>query len=180
MIYIALLRGINVSGHNLIKMADLRQMFTDMGFRSVQTYIQSGNVLFESEDEAEPLRRQIEDQISTVFGMSVPVVLRTAAELRQIIDDCPFSAAEREGGGLYVSLLAQAPSQDGLDRLPAPQSGPDQFRVLGREVYILCGQSYHKSKLTNQFFEQKLRVATTSRNWQTMGRLSDMAAELKT
>lgn len=175
MIYIALLRGINVSGHNLIKMTDLRQLFTEMGFGSVQTYIQSGNVLFESnEREAEPLRRRLEEQIEARFAMSVPVILRSGAELRQIIAACPFLPGAGEEGSLYVSLLADSPTPENLARLPGSPMGPDQYRVVGREVYILCGESYHKSKLTNQFFEQRLRVHATSRNWRTINKLAAM------
>lgn len=174
--YIALLRGINVNGKNLIKMADLRAICQEMGLGAVQTYIQSGNILFRSDEEKEPLRRRIEQAIQASFGLSVPVVLRTADDLRQITLRCPFPADElAEGESLCLSLLGDAPSQEAIDRLLTYQSEIDEYRLIGQEVYILCRQPYHKSKLTNQLFEQKLRVPCTQRNWQTISKLLALA-----
>jgi uncharacterized protein (DUF1697 family) len=89
-LYIALLRGINVGGKNRIKMADLKHMFESLGLSRVETYIQSGNVLFESNKEEDILQREIEHEFATIFGFSVVVVLRTVTELGKIIRDCPF------------------------------------------------------------------------------------------
>ena len=99
-IYIALLRGINVGGKNIIKMSDLKRVFEGIGLYEVQTYIQSGNVLFKSNEEEEALRMKIEHEIAKVFGFSVPVILRTATELKQIIRNCPFS--EEEASSLII------------------------------------------------------------------------------
>ena len=179
-IYVALLRGINVSGQKLIKMTELKRMFADMGFGGVQTYIQSGNVIFESAEEPEPLRRRIEGGIQATFGFSVPVVVRTADELDRIIGDCPYPAAALpEGESLYVALLAEAPSQAGIDRLLAYNSEIDEFRLVGREIYIIYRQSAARSKLTNVLFEQKLGVSATSRNWQTVSKLAALCAGLR-
>lgn len=176
MIYVALLRGINVSGHRLIKMANLQVMFRSMGLGQVQTYIQSGNVLFESEEEAEPLRRRIEQQIHATFGFAdVPVVLRTAAELEQIVSDCPFPAGDLpEGESLYAALLADPPAPAAIDQLLGYTAVGDEFRLLDRTIYIRYRQSSHKSKLSNAFFEQKLGVWATTRNWQTLNKLVAM------
>lgn len=175
--YIALLRGINVSGHNLIRMADLRQMFEAMGFGRVQTYIQSGNVLFDADEPEQPLRERIEQQIAAVFHLTVPVVLRTAAQLAQIPAACPFAAdALAEGESLYVALLAETPAQAGIDRLSSSAFGTDEYRVVGREVYLLLRQPAHKTKLTNNLLEQRLGVTATSRNWQTIHKLIALAA----
>ncbi|MFZ5825534.1 MAG: DUF1697 domain-containing protein [Bacillota bacterium] len=171
--YIALLRGINVSGHRLIKMSDLQQMFTGLGLGRVKTYIQSGNVLFESAEAAEPLSRRIEQEIKAVFGFDVPVILRTAAELEGVVAHSPFTAGE--GESLYVSFLAEEPTEEGLNRLPADTGGVDEYQVVGREIYILYRQSAHKSKLSNSFFEQRLRMPATTRNWQTVTRLVDLS-----
>lgn len=177
-VYITLLRGINVSGHNLIKMADLRRMCEEMGLVQVQTYIQSGNLLFESQEEEEELRRRIEQEIQAAFGLSVPVALRSAAELKRILANCPFPADHlAEGESLYVSLLAEAPAPEAIDHLLSYRDEVDEYAMVGREIYILARQSYHKSRLTNQFFEHRLRVPATSRNWRTITKLAAMAAE---
>lgn len=176
--YIALLRGINVGGHNMIKMADLKAMCQAMGLGSVQTYIQSGNLVFQSDEAEEPLRQRIEQEIERVFGLAVPVALRTAAQWQEILARCPFPAEHlAPGESLLVSLLAAAPAPEGVERLGASSSEPDEFRLMGREIYLLCRQPIHKSKLTNQFFERKLGVPSTARNWQTMTRLAEMAEE---
>ena len=110
--YIALLRGINVGGKNIIKMAELKQVFEAIGLCEVKTYIQSGNVLFRSNEEEEPLRKRIENEIELTFGFPVSVVLRTAAEMERISFNCPFSEEEiseaessSEAESLYVALL---------------------------------------------------------------------------
>ncbi|MHB8064989.1 MAG: DUF1697 domain-containing protein, partial [Ruminiclostridium sp.] len=125
-IYIALLRGINVGGKNIIKMVELKRVFEMIGLRDVQTYIQSGNVLFKSNEAEEPLRKKIEHEIETAFGFPVTVALRTAEELEWIIENCPFSEEEVSEAelsskveSLYVSLLTHAPMQEKLERLNA-------------------------------------------------------------
>jgi uncharacterized protein (DUF1697 family) len=178
--YMALLRGINVGGHNPIKMSELRRMFEEMGLSYVQTYIQSGNVLFQSQLEEEPLRQRIEHEIRVVFGLSVPIVLRTVVECKRIVATCPFSADDLAAGeSLYVSLLAGPPSQEGIDSLPTGNGEIDEYRITGREIYVLCRQSYHKSKFSNQYFEQKLKVSATSRNWRTIHKLLDMGQAME-
>lgn len=174
--YVALLRGINVGGHKVIKMADLKRTCEAMGLGRAQTYIQSGNVLFQAEGAAEQLRQQMERQIEAAFGFSVPVVLRTAEELAEVLRNCPFAAnALAEGESLYVALSPQAPSQAGIDRLLAYQSERDEYRIAGREIYLLYRQSMRETKLTNTFLEQRLGVPLTTRNWQTMSKLTDLA-----
>ena len=179
-INIALLRGINVGGHNKIKMADLRQMFEMLGFSRVQTYIQSGNVLFESDDSEQSLIKRIQEEIDKVFGFSINVVIRTAAELEWITNNCPFTeeaVAEAkttsDGESLYVSLLQDKPSQDGIDRLAAYKSDNDEFLIEGREVYLLFRRGVRNTKLANNL--QKLEVPSTMRNWKTINKLSLLA-----
>ena len=132
--YVALLRGVNVGGHRLIKMPELKRLFETMGFGQVRTYIQSGNVIFTSADEPlELLRQRIEREIAARFGFPVTVVPRTAAELERVIADCPFAAdALAEGESLYVALLADAPLPDGVERLRACDCGSDEARIAGR------------------------------------------------
>ncbi|MGG1658031.1 DUF1697 domain-containing protein [Brevibacillus sp. NRS-1366] len=179
-IYIALLRGINVGGKNMIKMAELKRTFEQMGLGPVQTYIQSGNVLFASDEEEEPLRKRIEREIEASVGFSVPVILRTAEQLKVIAANCPFSEEEvekaqalSEGESLYVSLLLAEPSQERVERLSAYRSESEDYRIEGRDVYLLFRQSVRNSKLANNL--QKLDVPSTVRNWKTINKLVALA-----
>lgn len=175
-VYVALLRGINVGGNKIIKMADLKRMFDDMGLADAQTYIQSGNVLFRSEEEEEPLRERIGAEIKRVFGFDVKVVLRTAAELEQVVANCPYPADESaEGETVYVALLERKPAQAGIDKLLACNSDTDEFILAPREVYILLRQSVRDSPFSNNFLEKKLGVAATTRNWPTTRKLVELA-----
>lgn len=178
--YIALLRGINVSGQKLIKMAELKRTFEAMGFGQVQTYIQSGNVLFAAAEEPGPLRRRIEQAIQAAFGFAVPTVLRTTAEFERIMAFCPFPAdALAEGESLYVAILAEAPSREGIDRLAATISETDEYRIAGQEVYLLFRQGAGKTLFTNNLLEKKLGVAATTRNWQTITTLARMGQAME-
>lgn len=170
-LYVALLRGINVSGQKLIKMADLKRICEGLGMARVQTYIQSGNVLFESEEEPETLCRRMKAAIQSVFGFDVPVVIRSLADLERIIGGSPYPAE----GDVYVAMLDEAPSEAGIDRLMAANLGGDQCQVVGREVYLLYRQGAGRSKLTTNLLEQKLGVAATARNWRTLTTLVAMA-----
>lgn len=171
MTYIALLRAVNVSGQNKIKMADLRQMFERMGFDGVETYIQSGNVRFEADEDEETLRPQIEAAIHTTFGLTVTVVLRTASELAEVVARCPFPETE----SLYVAYLEAEPTPEGIAQLNAFQTESEEWQVIGREVYILYHQGAGRSKLTTAVLEKRLDVAATARNWRTTQQLLTMA-----
>ncbi|WP_413304223.1 DUF1697 domain-containing protein [Bacillus sp. 1P10SD] len=176
-IYIGLLRGINVGGHNIIKMADLRQLLEKMGLQKVKTYIQSGNVLFEAEQGATLLTQQLEEEIKNTFGFPVPVILRTAEELEQIIKDCPYSMDSlNEGESVQLAFLADEPSQEKIDFLEGFKSELDECRIVGKEVYLFFRQSIRDSKLATQL--PKLGVPATVRNWKTVLKLAAMAKEL--
>jgi uncharacterized protein (DUF1697 family) len=182
-IYIALLRGINVGGHNRIKMAELKTMFETMGLGRVKTYIQSGNVLFESNEREELLRMSIEHEIKQVFGFPVTVILRTAAELVRIIENSPFSDEEvaeakvsSEGESLHVALLLEAPSKEGIERLSIIRSESDKYQIEGRDIYLLFRQGVRNSKLAKNL--QKLDVPATMRNWKTLNKLTELAKEM--
>lgn len=177
-IYIALLRGINVGGHRLIKMADLKRMLETMGMTNVQTYIQSGNVLFESEEESDQLSQQIEEQIKTTFSFSVPVILRTSMELSQIIKKCPFPVDNLlEGESIHLSLLAELPSEEGINHLLNFQCDKDEWQMEGKEIYLYFRQSIRNSKLAIRL--QKLDVPSTLRNWKTIKKLAIMAKAME-
>ncbi|GIP33748.1 DUF1697 domain-containing protein [Paenibacillus sp. J2TS4] len=182
-IHIALLRGINVGGKNKIKMADLRKTLESLGLARVQTYIQSGNILFESDEEEATLRQRIEQEIEKVFGLSIAVIIRTSAELNNIVESRPFSdkqiaeaEASSEGESLYVSMLLEEPHMERIEQLRAYDFKEDQFHVAGRDIYLLFHQSIRHSKLAAQV--DKLGVPTTTRNWKTISKLVALSDEM--
>ena len=179
-IYVALLRGINVGGKNKIKMADLKAAFEELGFSGVQTYIQSGNVLFESNEGEEALVKRIENKLEDAFGFPIPVILRTSVELEQLIAGCPFSEEEvreaeaaSDAESLYVGLLTQPPAQERIESLSAYKSQTDKFSLIGRDVYLLFHDSIRNSKLAAN--RHKLKIPLTTRNWKTLNKLVQMA-----
>ncbi|MBM7553341.1 DUF1697 domain-containing protein [Thalassobacillus pellis] len=179
-VYIAFLRGINVGGHNKIRMADLRETLAKLDLHNLKTYIQSGNILFNSEENEEDLQKKIALQIEDAFDISTPVVLRTAEQLQQIIQQCPFSnetltaaAATAKGESLHVALLPEAPGEDGVNKLLSYTDEKEHGIVSGRDVYLLFHDSIRNSKLGNNL--KKLGVPATVRNWKTLKKLTDMA-----
>nr|WP_236587746.1 DUF1697 domain-containing protein [Tumebacillus amylolyticus] len=171
--YLALLRGINVGGNKKIKMAELKQLLETNGLGRVQTYIQSGNVLFESEEDPLALQTKIETEIKNAFGFSVAVILRTADELKRVIADCPYSPDSlAEGDSIHVTFLGEEPSEKDLEKLSAGANEFDEYQILGREIHIWYRQRILDSKLTNQL--QKLKVPASSRNWNTVTKLAEM------
>ncbi|WP_339317729.1 DUF1697 domain-containing protein [Paenibacillus sp. FSL R10-2734] len=174
--YIALLRGINVGGNKIIKMQDLKTMFQSIGFQNVRTYIQSGNVLFESDEESKSLLSGvIERQIQEVFGFDVSVIIRTLAELENTIANNPFQLSEPEDfKRWYVSFLPAEPSAEALDKLRIYEEGPDKIRFVGREMYVLYEVSVSQSPLFKVPFDKILGMSITARNWNTVNKLVAM------
>jgi uncharacterized protein (DUF1697 family) len=177
-IFIALLRGINVGGHNKIKMAELKSLLESMGLLKVKTYIQSGNVVFESEQSADLLSGRMEDEIKNRFGLTVPVVLRTAEELAGLIENCPFPVEGLgEGESVSVAFLADFPEQEGMELLAGYRTELDDYQLAGKDVYLFFRHSIRDSKLASQGLP-KLGVPVTVRNWNTVLKLDAMAREL--
>lgn len=170
--YIALLRGINVGGHKKLKMADLKLMMESLSFRDVITYIQSGNVVFSSEDE-NGLSEIISKEIEKRFGWEVPVLVKTADAIAQILKDCPFE--ETKKAEAYFMLLASKP-ETGLMEAVREISYPNEEFVLTPEcIYIYYSKGHGNEKLNNNFFEKKLKVSATTRNHRTLVKLVEMA-----
>ncbi|MEK4999025.1 MULTISPECIES: DUF1697 domain-containing protein [unclassified Paenibacillus] len=171
--YIALLRGINVGGNKIIKMLDLKAMFQALGFANVRTYIQSGNVVFESDEgSVSLLSGVIERQIHEVFGFEVSVIIRTLAEMENVIANDPFQLSEpEEFKRWYVTFLSAEPSVEALDKLRTYENGPDKVRFDGREMYILYEVSVSQSSLFKVPFDKILGMPITARNWNTVNKL---------
>jgi uncharacterized protein (DUF1697 family) len=172
--YISMLRAINVGGQKKITMDALRGVYSGLGFDRVQTYVQSGNVVFDSrEPEAALLTGQIEAQIEQAFGFGVLVFVRGASYFQRIIADNPFLKTGADPGKLHV-IFFYNPAD--LTSLSLPAAGDDQFAPGEQAVYLFCPNGYGKTRLSNDFFERKLKVPATTRNWNTVNALYQISA----
>jgi uncharacterized protein (DUF1697 family) len=176
--HIALLRGINVGGKNKLPMKDLAALFRDAGCDRVQTYIQSGNVVFQATPAlASRIPALIAKAISESFGYRVPVVTRTADKLREIARGNPFLRSGADPKTLHVMFLMDVPAAAGVAELDPARSTPDEFLVRGREIYLHCPGGMARTKLTNQYFDSRLNTTSTARNWRTVLKLLDLVLD---
>jgi uncharacterized protein (DUF1697 family) len=166
--YVAFLRAINVGGNTIIKMADLKQMFDSFGLKNVQTYIQSGNVIFESEENAEALEKRIEPELEKASGFRIKLFVRTMRELQSLVSKSPFTATGEEIA--YVAFLDQKPAKKQSQALLSFTSAADDFKVKGREIYILR-RDREKSVFSPNFIEKTLKLSTTTRNMTTLTKI---------
>jgi uncharacterized protein (DUF1697 family) len=173
--YVALLRGINLGARNKLAMGDLRALVEELGGEDVQTYVQSGNVVFGSNVAAAKLESGLADAIRRAHGLDVPVLVRNSAELDAVVKRNPFARARADQKALHVTFLAGKPKQALVDALDPAVSPPDELHVAGREVYLLCPNGYGRSKLSNAFFEKSLDAVATTRNWRTVTTLAELA-----
>ncbi|CAG0959582.1 hypothetical protein PLCT2_00676 [Planctomycetaceae bacterium] len=170
--YIALLRGINVGGKNLLPMKALAALCEEAGCEDVRTYIQSGNVVLRAEAKlAASLPGKLGTAIKRGFGFEPPIVLRSVEELARVAAGNPFINHEAET--LHVAFLSHAPDKETARSLePKP---PDEFVLSGREIYLRCPNGYGKTKLTNAWFDARLKTTSTVRNWKTVLKLLELA-----
>ncbi len=172
--YIAFLRAINVGGNSIIKMADLKQMFESFELENVQTYIQSGNVIFESDEkDSSVLEERIERQLEKAFGKKIQLFVRTIRQVVSIVKACPFDP--KEGESAYVVILDKKPDKKSVGALMAFRSEYDDFAVKGKEGYQLR-RSREKSTFINHSMEQILKVPGTARNLTTLKKLVEKYA----
>jgi uncharacterized protein (DUF1697 family) len=173
-VYLAFLQGINVGSGRRIKMDDLCQVFLDLDFAQVQTYIQSGNVIFTSLKTDEMLMAStIYQAVQARFGFPVKVILRPESELAAIADHCPFSAdfiARSEAAAgypcLHVAMLAHYPADGEMDQLVDLINGGESCQPFGRNAFLFLPQGFHTSKLPRAL--TKIDPAVTFRNWKTV------------
>ncbi|WP_298368614.1 DUF1697 domain-containing protein [uncultured Lutibacter sp.] len=179
--YIALLRGINVSGKNIIKMADLKQLLTANGFIEVQTYIQSGNVIFKlNEKVTEKIEFQISNILNKQYQYNVNVLVLTKKQLDCIFQSNPFIEKNNaiDISKMYVTLLNNNPDLSGVSKIESLIStNDDAFIISGKTIYLHCPNGYGKTKLSNNLFESKLKSPATSRNWKTITKLVQLTNE---
>jgi uncharacterized protein (DUF1697 family) len=175
MIFIALIRGINVGGHKKVKMADVKTMCESMGLRDVRTHLQSGNVVFRT---TKTDRARLAKELESALGVEAKIILRTADELRSAIAANPMTEeAERKPSGFIVTFLSDKPTATAMQSLRDAYSGPEKMQLHGAELYIEYGSGLGTSKLTNALIERKLGVAGTARNWNTVTKLLEIADE---
>lgn len=173
-VYIALLKGINVGGHRKIPMAELRELLSTSGLQNVQTYIQSGNVLFESsKNDIRILETLIQKAILNRFGFEVVVLVRTRSDLKRIFDDCPFQEEKKKAS--YFTMLRDIPDQELVKVASEKIYEGEEYKILNDCIYFYCYKGYGQSKFNMNFFERKLKTIGTSRNYKTMIKLLEMS-----
>ena len=179
--FVSLFRGINVGGQHKVKMDELKALHEALGFKDVCSYIQSGNVVFTS-DEADVarLRRHIEDGFEKKFGFHVEVFVRTSAELRDVIDKNPFQSQQsKESKWVVVLFLAACPDETAQEDLLKTYVGPEEVFINVRELYIYYTDGIGRSKLSGSFIEKKLKTLGTARNWNTILQLQELMRPLR-
>ncbi|MEJ2053956.1 MAG: DUF1697 domain-containing protein, partial [Calditrichaceae bacterium] len=177
MVYISLVRGINVSGQKKIQMKDLKFLYESLNFEEVATYIQSGNVIFSSsETDASELAQRIENAINNKFGYEVFVILRSRDELEQAIENNPFiKRKDIDTSKLYVTFLKKLPADSKKDDFERIKKDSEEYDLVRKELYLYLPEGYGRTKLTNTYIERKLKVNATTRNWRTVNKLLEMA-----
>lgn len=177
-VYIAMLRGINVSGHKPVKMDLLRASFEALGFSDVKTYVQSGNVVFgAAKGSVAGLTEKIAGKILNDFKFSVSVLIRTPEDLTTVLKRNPFVKQAEAEARLYVTFLS-APAPKGTEELLKPlATASEQIFVDDREIYLYCPNGYGNTKVSNTAIEKKLSLPATTRNWRTVNALFDMAKQ---
>jgi len=174
--YLALLRGINVSGHNMIKMDALKKMLENMGFQNVETYIQSGNVFLESEEEtAASVGFKIKQEIAKVFGYDVPVIMVSKTDLDLCFNNNSFlKEKDCDGKKLYVAFVSKELTPSAINDLKISNFKPDEAAIDTSRIYIKYAIGAGKTNLDQKYIEKKLNVVATIRNWNTVTKLFEM------
>lgn len=177
--YVALLRGINVSGQKKIKMTDLKLLFENQGYSDVTTYIQSGNVIFKKQPSSiTELKKNIENAIHNQYGFEVAVLVINAQSLSGILDANPFKKDLATGRvdpkKMYFTLLHKEPDNVSIDEISKQDYQPEKFVISEKVVYFFAANGYGNTKLNNNFFEKKLKVTATTRNLNTLNKLSNL------
>lgn len=172
---IGILRGINVGGKRKILMADLKSMCEKLGLKNVKTYIQSGNLIFNSDRKNAELESDLEKAITEKFEFDVPVIVRTEKELENSISNNPFFDKDADINQLHLTFLKEKPNKENLEKILTFNYEPDKFKIEDKDAFIFCAGKYHESKLTNNFFEKQLKFGATTRNWKTILKLSELS-----
>ena len=179
--FIAILRGINLGSHYKLPMPELKKLCLSLKYENPETYIQSGNVVFRSDEtRQEAMADNLSKKIASAFHYDVPVIVLSEKELMSVIKQNPFLTLKGiDTERLHVTFLAERPSKTDLDKITGNDYEPDRFICKGKSVYLYCPNGYGRTRLTNTFFESKLKVTATTRNWRTLHVLAAMASAQK-
>lgn len=176
--YVILLRGVTPTGKNRVPMAELRVSLAETGLEDVRTYIQSGNVIAKSALGEPALRNLVHDAIAEKIGADITVITRTPEELRRIMAQNPFP--DTASSRVYFSLLASPPAAPLCEEFLRSDFSPDDVKLVGETIYTLYATKLSDSRFTNNFFERKLKVAATTRNYNTLSRLVEWTINPRT
>jgi uncharacterized protein (DUF1697 family) len=179
--YISFLRGINVAGKNLIKMDLLRSIYVNIGFSGIKTYLQSGNVVFCSNEKfPERISEKISAQIKHDFGMDVHVLVLTPAKLEKVVSENPFlNDSQINPDFLHVTFLGSFPVKYDIEMIKEKLQGDEKIEILGDVVYLYCPFGYGSTRLSNSFIEARLKITATTRNWKTTLELLRISKEMR-
>ena len=174
---ITMLRGVNMTGHNTIKMTRLADMFRQLGYTDAETYIQSGNIVFTCHNgDIDDVSSGIRKSVLSEFNLNIAVIIRTLDEMKKIISANPFmEEPDFDPSKMAVLFLEFRPSEEQILKVAGIDYPPDKFRINGSEIYIYCPDGFGKTKLYTNFFEAKMKVTGTARNWRTLNKLIEMA-----
>ncbi len=173
--YVALLRGINVGRNRRIAMADLRGWLADLGYTDVRTHLQSGNAVFRSGKRRDTVAREIETRLLEATGFTIDCVIRSAAELRAVVDADPLGDVATDPSRYLVSFLAKAADRDRLPDLDPAAYEPERYHIGDQEIYVWCPNGFQDSKLLPELADKRTGVVTTVRNWNTVTKLRSMS-----
>jgi uncharacterized protein (DUF1697 family) len=170
--YISLLRGVNVGGRKII-MGELQELYESLDLKEVKTYIQSGNVIFKSSDKnISKLRKEIEKEIENTFNFPVSIILMTYDELKKVVENNPY--LNEDTRHIYITFLFEFPIDVPYQEMILIKDESEKFSINHRVIYLFLPQGYGRTKLNNNFFERKLGVPATTRNWKTTKRLLEL------
>ncbi|MEV4365829.1 DUF1697 domain-containing protein [Nonomuraea sp. NPDC049637] len=172
---VALLRGVNVGGRNMVSMAELRKLLEGLGFEDVKTHLQSGNVVYTSGKSPDKAAAEIQAALARDLGVSVPVLARTGTELGEILKANPLGDVADDDALHLVTFLSDKPDAGPIKALDPEAFKPDVFRHVGKEIYVWCPDGVRNTKLSYSFWEKKLGVTATARNWKTVSKLHELA-----
>jgi uncharacterized protein (DUF1697 family) len=176
--YIALLRGINVSGRNKVPMAELRPLCGKLGWGNVQTYIQSGNVVFSATGNSKALELELERAVERRFGVSVPVIVRAAADWPAYVNGNPFPEASETHPSAVMMLLSKAPPKsDAAARLLERATHGERIIAVGDALWVYFKDGVADSKLSPALFDRLAGSPVTARNWRTVLKLDELQRE---